>query len=289
MSLSRVRKPTLIVLSLLLTLAVLSFAPQPAAPASRGNAIALAAPSFVQVANAQEGTSAQEVPAAAPMGFPQDEAGISAYFKSASPVNLADVRGVYRVIEVQTADYIIGSVPVPDWWEAYDVHLYVHRDGWFLAYYLNADPVGKIIDWRRYNGAGVPTKLEKILALAANNAGTAFPGATLYDFRYPNATHMMLIVEDSSNGNTFQVNLPGTFAYYARSWSLVSWPTYNCGGTYAAWDLDGTRLVQHGGGYEASEGNIAAALLLPDTLHSFSLPTYCTAGNGALALIYRVP
>ena len=70
------------------------------------------------------------------MGFPQDEAGISAYFKSASPIALADVRGVFRVIEVETADYIIGSVPVPDYRGEYDAHVYVHREGWFVAYYL---------------------------------------------------------------------------------------------------------------------------------------------------------
>ena len=109
MSLARIRKPMFVVLSLLLVLAVLSLAPQPAAPASGGNAIALKAPSFLRVA------SAQEAPQAAPMGFPQDEAGISAYFKSASPVTLADVRSVFRVIEAETADYIIGSVPVPDY------------------------------------------------------------------------------------------------------------------------------------------------------------------------------
>ena len=171
MSFARIRKPALIALSLLLALAVLGLAPQPAAPASGGNAIALVAPPFIGVAHAQEGPDAQGAPAAAPMGFPQNEAGISAYFKSATPVNLADVRSVYRVIEVETADYIIGSVPVPDWWESYDVHLYVHRDGWFLAYYLNADPVGKIIDWKRYNGSSLPTKLETVLTLATSSAG----------------------------------------------------------------------------------------------------------------------
>ena len=54
MSLASIRKPALVVVSLLLALVVLSFAPQPAAPASGGNAIALKAPSFVRVASAQE-------------------------------------------------------------------------------------------------------------------------------------------------------------------------------------------------------------------------------------------
>ena len=207
MSLSRVRKPTLIVLSLLLALAVLGLAPQPAVPASEGNAIALKAPSFVQVASAQEDTTAQDAPAAAPMGFPQDEAGISAYFRSASPVNLADVRSVYRVIEVETADYIIGSVAVPDYAEEYDVHLYVHRDGWFLVYYQVTDPVAKTFDWKNYaDGARteIRTKFDKAAVTVASLVGVPTPSLTYYDFRYPNATQMMLIAEDQDGEDAVQ-------------------------------------------------------------------------------------
>lgn len=281
MSLSRIRKPVLIVLSLLLTLAVLSLAPQPAAPAPRDHAIALKAPSFVRRASAQAAPDA-------PMGFPQDEAGISAYFKAAAPVTLADVRSVYRVIETETANYIIGSVQVPDWWESYDVHLYVHKDGWFLAFYLNADPVGKIIDWKRYTGSGVPTKLEKVLAIGATAAGVALPAVTFYDFRYPNATHMMMIVEDTNNGNQFQVSIPGTYAYYSRSWSLQS--NSSCGYGWAHWDLDGTTVGDTSSGYSADEGNIAPAQLLPDVLHNIVINTeWCSPANGALVLVYRVP
>ena len=211
MSLARIRKPMFVVLSLLLVLAVLSLAPQPAAPASGGNAIALKAPSFLRVA------SAQEAPQAAPMGFPQDEAGISAYFKSATPINLADVRSMYRVIEAQTADYIIGSVPVPEYGERFDVHVYVHRDGWFLAYYLGSDPVGKIFDWKKYSSGNIRTTLASVLAIAAASAGVSFAGETYYDFRYPNATHLMLVVEDTANGKEFQISLPGNYAYYCNS------------------------------------------------------------------------
>lgn len=283
MSISRIRKPMLIILSLLLALAVLGLARQPAAPASGGNAIALKAPSFISVANAQEG------PSAAPMGFPQDEAGISAYFKSASPVNLADVRGVYRVIEVQTADYIIGSVPVPDWWEAYDVHLYVHRDGWFLAYYLSGDPVGKIIDWKRYTGAGIPTKLESVLQLAASTAGSGFPGASFYDFRYPNATHMMMVAEDTDNGNSMQIRLPGSYSYYARSWSLRSY-TVGCCYHGATYKLNGVAISSHGEGDRATEGNLTAAQFLPDSDHTIAIEVASgTRGIGAVVLVYRVP
>ena len=215
MSLAHIRKPTLIVLSLLLALAVLSLAPQPAAPASGGNAIALKAPSFVKVASAQEGAGAQDAPDAAPMGFPQDEAGISAYFKSASPVTLADVRGVFRVIETETADYIIGSVDVVDYVETYDVHVFVHRDGWFVAYYLNTDPVAKMVDIRNYDGSHIDTVFEKTLNIVAVSAGVPVSGLKYYDFRYPNATNLMLIgevMETASSDASFTVKLPSAFA-----------------------------------------------------------------------------
>ncbi len=271
MSLARIRKPTLIVLSLLLALAFLSLAPQPAAPASGGNAIALKAPTFVRVANAQE------EPAAAPMGFPQDEAGISAYFKSASPVTLADVRGVYRVIEVQTADYIIGSVRVPDYSEMFDVHVYVHRDGWFMAYYLKSEPAAKMVDVRRSSGSEIKTLFEQVLSTVAVAAGVPMPQLTFYDFRYPNATNMMLIYENYGDGNNFTVQLPSAFVYYERSWTLINWSS----GWYFRINGQGQSSITD---TNPVYNFITPAQLLPDTTHTITVDD-----DGVLALIYRVP
>ena len=46
--------------------------------------------------------------------FLDDEAGISAYFDASATIDLNDVRSLFRTIEVETADYIIGSIPVSD-------------------------------------------------------------------------------------------------------------------------------------------------------------------------------
>ena len=112
------------------------------------------------------------------MGFPQDEAGISAYFKSASPVTLADVRGVYRVIEVETADYIIGSVPVLDYPEERTtfMSMFIGTDG-SVAYYLRADPVGKMIDWQTITTRpqSRPSLRERARYSSAVSGGCAVP------------------------------------------------------------------------------------------------------------------
>ncbi|MFW0860251.1 MAG: hypothetical protein AAGB97_08910 [Dehalococcoidia bacterium] len=50
---------------------------------------------------------------------------------------------------------------MPDLPEADDVHVYVHEDGWIVAYYLKRHPVAKIIDW---NNLAV-TKLEQALGM----------------------------------------------------------------------------------------------------------------------------
>lgn len=274
MSLAHFRNPIVIVLSLLLALAALSLAPQPVAPAAENNAIRLAAPSFVAIANAQEEGDA-------PTAFPQDEAGISAYFHASNAINLGDVRGIYRVIEAETSDYLIGSVPPANYPERFDVHVYIHRSGWFLAYYLAADPTAKIFDWNAYTSGSIPTLLENVLAVAANAAGVSYSGATYYDFRFPNANRLLLVAEDDQNGNQFQVNLPGSYAYYERSWTLK-----RISGNGAHLKLDD---VEIGSTTDYASGALAASQLLPDRYHTFIVWSDYGDANAGLALVYRVP
>ncbi|MBM4458275.1 MAG: hypothetical protein FJ011_11005 [Chloroflexi bacterium] len=180
---------TMIALLLAVSVVLLgSLVSLPRQETGRGPAtIALKAPPFVGVASAQSGQQSIG-------SFLDNEAGISAYFNAGGPVDLDMAKAAFRTIEVQTADYIIGSVPVADYPESQDVHVYVHKNGWFLAYYLKADPVGKIYDWRRYTDATIPTKLERALAAVAGLVGVPVSSSTYYDFRYPNATHLILRV-----------------------------------------------------------------------------------------------
>ena len=282
-SLWRVLAVSLLVVGGLLLLSLVSQS-KTADVNSSGNTISLKAPAFVRSASADPskpltGTS-----------FLVDEAGISAYFTATGPIDLEAVKPAFRTIEVQTTDYIIGSVAVTDYPESEDVHVYVHKDGWFLGYYLKADPVGKIYDWRRYTTTAIPTKLEKALSTVSALAGITSFTATFYDFRYPNATTLMLIAEDYANGNDFQVNLPGTFTYYERSWSLGSSMNSWACSPLATWKLDSAEVERHTqNGYWTSQGRLTTAQLTANTFHTVTINVQCGDTWGGLGLVYRVP
>ncbi len=285
MNTKSIRRSLLVAVVAVVLLAAFGLVNEPGTQANANNVFSLQSPSFVGVARAETGSVASLI---------EDEAGMSAYFQASTSINLADVRDVFRTIEVETADYIIGSVPVANYGETEDVHVYVHTDGWILAYYLAADPVGKIFDWRMYHDTGrtnITTKLENTLAVVASEAGVPFSSGTYYDFRYPNATHLMLIVEWVYSGtDSCEVKLPGSFAYYERSWSLGSTTTHNYG--VAQYRLDGVTIQDHGHYWQTSQGTLTAVQLLPDQFHTIEIygsssdPTYA---YGGLALVYRVP
>ena len=207
-----------------------------------------------------------------------DEAGISAYFKSPDAINLSQVRAEFRTIEDETADYIIGSVPVPGYYESADPHVYVHRDGWILAYYLRDNPVGKIVD----TNAKIitTTKLKNVVAAVAGAAGAAFSDVVYYDFRYANATHMMFIAEDSADGTAFTVQLPSTYGYFERSWA------YQKAAPGCYFRLNGVQPSSDGSDSSSNRyGTFTVAQLPPDVTHTVDVG----CGWGVVVILYRVP
>ena len=250
---------------------------QPTAQAD-DNVLGLVAPAFVGEAQAR--------PSA--VSTIENEAGISAYFKSAFTINLNDVRDAYRTIELETADYLIGSVPVAGYPESEDVHMYVHKDGWFLAYYLKADPAAKVFDWVAYHNSGrtnLTTKLENTLTMMASEANVSLGSISYYDFRYPNATHMMLVAEwDTSGGDSFDFNLPSSYIYLERSWSAGKGNTHN-----VRLYLDGSEIVYTEN--LSTVGLFTPLQLSTDQFHTIVVDGYGNTHDsyGGLALVYRVP
>jgi hypothetical protein len=210
----------------------------------------------------------------------EDEAGISGYFMSPMPIDLNDVRDLYNTIEAETADYIIGEMLVSGYGEIEATHVFINTDGWVLAYYRENYPVSKIA--HIVGSLNVSsTKLETVLQSVASAVGTALPTVSYYDFRHPNATNILFVGESSGGGSaTFDIEIPGSYVYYERSWALRSTGSFG-GGDFL---LDGANIS---GTCTYCYGTITPAQLLPNVNHTIAMvdnPTW-----GVLVLLYSVP
>lgn len=233
-------------------------------------------PSFVQAA-AESGVESAPSEVRAMLS---EEAGISAYKQTSGGINLNDVRGLFRTIETETSNYIIGSIQVPNYVEHFDVHVYVHVDGWILAYYLNDEITSKIIDTVAETIA--TTKLETALSTVAAAVGEPTTGMKYYDFRYPNATNILLIAENDDDGKDFTITLPSEYAYYERSWT-----TRKASGYSEKFYIDGVLQPTDYNSSTIAYGPIYSSTLTLDEPHNIEIGSYNY--YGVLVITYRKP
>jgi len=244
--------------------------------------ISLEVPSFIQDVSATvhemtEGTS-----------FLEEEAGISAYTNVGQAIDLTKAKNAFRTIEYETEDYIIGSVPLPDYAETEDVHAYVHKDGWVVTYYLNEEPAAKIIDWKDYgtDETITGTKLEDGISVVCNAAGVPMRDIKYYDFKYPNANRLMIVADaiwygTSPATDTFRLKLPSDFVFYERSFSHY---TKNYGGCYMYIDENEIDYASD----ETNYGLLSPTELSLDEFHTIKITGSGNPGHfDAIVLIYR--
>lgn len=194
------------------------------------------------------------------------EAGMSAYFQVPSGIELESVKSIFRTTEVETEEYIIGSVPVTDYDDPLeDVHVFVSSTGWIVAYYLASDPASKIIDVVPTSSGSttIDTKLERVLRTVTGAAGVGYQQPSFYDYRYPEATQMLI-----ATGNGFEVELPSTFRFYERSLARSVW--WTCRTSLA---IDGQHPSSPSLRTSAGEYVIVEpSLLSPDMRHTIDRP-----------------
>jgi hypothetical protein len=158
--------------------------------------------------------------------FLVQEAGISAY-TNVGKADLTRVKSVFRTVEKETDDYIIGSVSIPGLDIVYDVHVYVQKDGWIVAYYAKDDPASKILGKKYYADTGNKNNLKDAIDTVSSILGTASGDIKYYDFRSPVANKIIKIT-----GENFRFNVPGDFPIYEASFATgcyareKSWSPY---------------------------------------------------------------
>lgn len=204
---------------------------------------------FVKPAFAQEGG----------VSFLDREAGIAAYTDLSRKIDVTGLRTIFRNVEKETEAYIVGSVPVLGY-EAYgreDVHCFIHRDGWIVAYYLKSEPTAKVINWQHLGN----NKLKVVLTMACNTAGSGLPYIKYYQFKYPDATGVMLITKRQQNH--FRIMIPDSFTIYERSWS-----TDADSGQYIAIDGESVSDKKSSSGEYGTHGFAAAMQLRLGEFHT---------------------
>jgi hypothetical protein len=233
----------------------------------KGFTLNLKPPNFVQEARAGNSEIGQ---------YLDSEAGISAYYQSSVPIDLSQAKTAFVTIETETADYIIGSVPVTNYGDHFNAHVYVHKTGWIMAYYFRDEPVSKIIDIK---GQTINTTLLKtVVGIVANAAGVPFTDVTYYNFRYPNATKMLFVAENYSNGNTFTIQAPSSFGDFEYSWNVIG--DY-VGSSFKFDGITNPNMIYDGGSWKY--GILTASQFLPDVDHTIAINN----GYGVLVIVYR--
>ena len=190
--------------------------------------ISLMPPPFIVVAGAAEAAGGGGGTAAAGTTFLEEEAGISAYVNIGQEIDLEKAETAFKSIETANESYIIGEINLTGLPEYVDPHVYVHKDGWIVAYYSKYAPASKIMEWDGYDGGAITTTT---LADAIHQICLAieFPYTTIkddlkyYDFEYPNANRMMLITDMTSGyahqSDSFNLEIPAECLLYEGSWS----------------------------------------------------------------------
>lgn len=218
------------------------------------------------------------------------EAGVAAYAEFPE-IDLRYVRALFRTVELETDSYIVGSVPLAGYYQSSDVHVYIHEEGWVIAYYLAGDPAAKSVDLVHYDGGtSISTKLESAITRVAEAIQLAVPPIGYYDYRHPEANRMMIIADRAySNSETFRVRVPEEFVILERSFALGTQGGVFGDGFYY---LDSTLVARIDPGWSSDWytvwGTVMESQLLPGLFHTVTLeggPS--TYAPGTLVLVYR--
>lgn len=195
-----------------------------------GGGLSLQPPAFLKSVHAADSTAAITATIPVDFSFLVKEAGITAYTKLNKPLDLETLAPLFKTKGRQTADFISGIVTAPDYEtapkyeEKAEVQVFVHKDGWILAYLTKWQRGAELFDWVHYDDKRLKnsTLIENVVRYLAENAGASDVAVSYYDFRYPDATNLLLIASHADTTNPqkdFEVNVPLKLTVYESSWS----------------------------------------------------------------------
>lgn len=213
------------------------------------------------------------------------------------------MEGRFKTIRQQTEQFISGIViapgyeKLPEFGENAEIQVFLHRDGWIVAYLTKWQLASVMFDWVNYDQKrlGNSTLIENVIRLLVHDVGVDEFTVSYYDFRYPEATNLMLVADfanDKIRSNTFTINIPQQLTVYERSWSSAQLVTYrNSNGAFVPGicTLNNETLSTQnpGGQWGLLSGELAKAELPPDTNHTLLVDGITQRSYCGLAILYR--
>lgn len=239
------------------------------------------------------------------LAFPKDAAGISAWVKLERTVkideNLSNV--FYRIVNV-SASHILGTVEVSDYVKKSYPHVYVDVQGWIIAFFLASEPTASIIKW---SGDGdnprpvISTTLEAALEKVISVLQSPLPKPTFYDFRYPDANAMLILMRvlPAADTKVMYVKFPSTYKIYQSSFyhygcnldcsRIMSDEHYS-----TQFEIDGSPIANLNGREDLKyvTKDLSFDTLRPGYLHEFKITfaqphRECGSAGIAIVIIYK--
>ena len=234
-------------------------------PVGMGPVIALAQPAFAQTTG---------------RSFLEQEAGISCYVNVGEGIDLGRAKPLYKVLEDETATYLIGTVELSGYGEEWWPHVWIHKDGWIVVYYPKDEPTSKLMHWhgfQRDQGAITTTTLREALFSIARQLGTDMArvdaGMRYYHWQYPDAGKL-LIVLDTGGADSFRYTIPNAITVYEASASHYGAVGSYTGSEWSSTTIDGEQFLGGRTGIYILCKNLAEKHLMPDVPYTVSISHY---------------
>jgi len=228
--------------------------------------------------------------------FPMNEAGISAYVNTEQALDLSKVKSLYKVLEDETENYLIGTVELSGYGEEWWPHVWIQKSGWILVYYTKNEPTSRLMKWDviQWDQPGfTTTTLREVLVSVARRLGVDMArvesGLRYYHWQYPEATRMLVVLDTTNAGaDSFQYTIPSELTIYDLSASHRGEVGSNAyGSCYSATNLDEVKLLGGGQGTYVLVGQVPEKYLLPQAPHVVALGHKGGWTGIALFFLYR--
>ena len=199
--------------------------------------------------------------------FLEEEAGISLYVNAEEEIDLPKAKSLYKVLEDETDSYLIGTVELSgygeDWWP----HVWIHKDGWIVVYYLKEEPTSRLMDWFYYERTGggeisTTTLREVLLAVAGNlklDLTKIQRDMRYYHWQYPEAKKLLVVLDTTDAGSdTFKYTIPGSLKLYEVSGSHFGNVGSFYGENWSGTSIDGEWFKKAGEGKYVLIGTLSS-------------------------------